>query len=139
MILPPYADLLGLTVAIDADGMPLLTMPFGGAVLGRPGFIHGGALGGLLEMAAIAALRHALDDDAIRIKPVNLTIDFMRGGREKTTHAAATIRRLGTRIANIDSAAWQDDRDRPIAEARLTLLLRRPDAAADAELSPSSA
>ncbi len=139
MILPPYAALLGLTVAIDASGVPMLTMPFGGAVLGRPGFVHGGALGGLLEMAAIAALRQALDDDAIRIKPINLTIDFMRGGREKTTYAAATIRRLGRRIANIDAAAWQDDRDRPIAEARLTLLLHRPEAAAGGEISPSSA
>ena len=126
MTLPPYADLLGLTLERDQDGTPRLVMPFGGAVLGRPGFVHGGALGGLLEMAAIAGLRHALGEDAVGIKPVNLTIDYMRGGRERTTYAAATVRRLGTRIANVDAHAWQDDAGRPIAAARLTFLLKRP-------------
>jgi uncharacterized protein (TIGR00369 family) len=125
MSLPPYAQLLGLGLEHDATGAPRLAMPFGGAVLGRPGFVHGGALGGLLEMAAIAALRHALGDDTVGIKPVNLTVDYMRGGREKTTYAAAVIRRLGTRIANVDASAWQDEPDRPIAAARLTFLLRR--------------
>lgn len=125
MTLPPYARLLGLELERDADGAPLLTMAFGDAVLGRPGFLHGGALGGLLEMAAIVALRHALGDAGVGVEPVTLTVDYMRGGREKTTHAAATVRRLGTRIANVDASAWQDDRGNPIAAARLTFLLRR--------------
>ena len=125
MTLPPYAKLLGLEVARDATGVPLLVMPFGPGVLGRPGFLHGGALGGMLEMAAIVALRHALDDAAVGLKPVNLTVDYMRGGREKTTYAAGTVRRLGTRVANVDASAWQDDRGNPIAAARLTFLLRR--------------
>ena len=49
--LPPYAAFLGIT--FTADGT--LTMPFDGNV-GRPGFLHGGAISGLLEIAAIAAL-----------------------------------------------------------------------------------
>jgi uncharacterized protein (TIGR00369 family) len=125
MTLPPYAHLLGLEIEHDADGTPMLAMPYGGAVMGRPGFLHGGALGGLLEMAAIIALRHALDDAGVGLKPINLTVDYMRGGREKTTHAVGVVRRLGTRIANVDASAWQDSRDNPIASARLTFLLRR--------------
>lgn len=125
MMLPPYARFLGLELDRDEAGAPRLAMPFGDTVLGRPGFVHGGALGGLLEMAAIVALRHVLDDDAVDFKPINLTVDYMRGGREKTTYAAGAIRRLGNRIANIDAHAWQDDPDRPIAAARLTFLLRR--------------
>lgn len=125
MSLPPYATLLGLGLEHEDDGRPRLAMQFGVSVMGRPGFLHGGAIGGLLEMAAIAGVRHALADDGVTIKPVNLTIDFMRGGRELTTFAVADIRRLGTRIANVDATAWQEDRSRPIASARLTLLLRR--------------
>ena len=125
MILPPYARLLGLELERDGDGRPLLAMPFGDAVVGRPGFVHGGAIGGLLEIAAIVGLRHALGDDGVGIKPVNLTVDYMRGGRELTTWAAAEVRRLGTRIANVDAIAWQDDRARPIAAARLTFQVRR--------------
>ncbi len=125
MTLPPYAALLGVEIEADDDGGRRLTMPFAGKVSGRPGFLHGGAIGGLLEMAAILRLRDALGDDAAAVKPINLTVDFMRGGREKPTRAAGLIRRLGTRIANVDVVAWQDSRDNPIAAARMTFLIRR--------------
>ncbi len=122
--LPPYAALLGLTLE-PGDGAPVLVMPFADVVLGRPGFLHGGAIGGLLEMAAIVALRHALADDTVAIKPVNLSIDYMRGGRDRTTRAQGIVRRLGKRIANIDTSAWQDDPGAPIATSRHIFLLRR--------------
>lgn len=124
--LPPYAGLLGLVEEPQANGPPLLVMPFADPVLGRPGFLHGGAITGLLEMAAIVALRHALaDEGGGRIKPVNVTVDFMRGGRDKPTRAAGVVTRLGTRVANVEAAAWQDDRDRPIAGARMNYLIVR--------------
>jgi uncharacterized protein (TIGR00369 family) len=123
--LPPYAALLGLSLDEEA-AEPTLVLPFAGEVSGRPGFLHGGAIGGLLEMAAIVSLRHALGNSAIRIKPVNLTVDYMRGGRDKPTRAKGIVRRIGTRVANIDAIAWQDDPDNPIAAARQTFLLVRP-------------
>lgn len=125
--LPPYADLLGVTVEEEApDGSPVLLMPFADDVLGRPGFLHGGAVAGLLEMAAIAALRRALDaEGGGRLKPVNVTIDFMRGGRDHPTRAAGIVTRLGTRVANVRADAWQEDRTRPIASARMNYLLQR--------------
>ena len=127
--LPPYARLLGLEEEPQADGPPLLVMPFAMPVVGRPGFLHGGAISGLLEMAAIVALRHALAGaGGARIKPVNLTVDFMRGGRDRPTRAAGTVIRLGARIANVEATAWQDSPDQPIAAARLTYLLVRPGA-----------
>jgi uncharacterized protein (TIGR00369 family) len=123
--LPPYADLLGAALEWD-DGAPVLVMPFGDAVLGRPGFVHGGALAGLLEVAAIAALRHALESEGGgRIKPVNVTVDFMRGGREKDTRAGGVVTRLGTRVANVEAIAWQDNRAQPIASAWMNYLLVR--------------
>jgi uncharacterized protein (TIGR00369 family) len=125
MTLPPYADLLGIKCE-SGNGVPVLAMPFGADVIGRPGFVHGGALAGLLEMAAIVALKHALETEGrgdTRIKPINVTVDFMRGGREKVTRAQGQVSRLGTRIANVEATAWQDDRDRPVAAARLNFLL----------------
>src|SRR3546814_8992761 len=71
-------------------------MPFSDDVLGRPGFLHGGAIGGLLEMAAIVALHAALESEGGgRIKPINVTVDYMRGGREKETRAQGIVTRLG--------------------------------------------
>ncbi len=125
MTLPPYADLLGLTVDPDNEGV--LIMPFEEGVLGRPGFLHGGAISGLMEMAAIVAIRQALAaEGGGRIKPINVTVDFMRGGRDKPTRAQGVVTRLGTRVANVEATAWQDDRTRPIAAARLNYLIARP-------------
>ena len=123
--LPPYARLLGLEVEAQADGPPVLMMPFAAAVLGRPGFLHGAAIAGLLEMAGIVALREALAEEEARIKPVNVTVDFMRGGRDHPTRAAGRVTRLGGRVANVDAVAWQEERGRPIAGARMNYLLVR--------------
>lgn len=127
MKLPPYADLLGARLEQAEDGTPVMVMPFGEDVLGRPGFLQGGAISGLLEVAAIAALRHALaeEEGGARIKPINATVDFTRGGRDHDTFAAGTITRLGTRVANVVATAWQDDRTRPIAVARMNYLIER--------------
>lgn len=123
--LPPYADLLGLSIE-PGDGAPVLLMPFGADVIGRPGFLHGGAIGGLLEMAAVVALKHALEaDGGGRVKPINVTVDYMRSGRDKLTRAQGTVTRLGNRVANVEAIAWQDEPDRPIAAARMNYLILR--------------
>jgi uncharacterized protein (TIGR00369 family) len=125
MKLPPYADLLGATLQWEND-LPVLAMPFSDAVLGRPGFVQGGAITGLIEVAALAALRHQLaGEGGGRVKPINVTIDFMRGGRERVTYAAGTVTRLGNRIANVEAIAWQEGRDKPIASARMNYLIAR--------------
>jgi uncharacterized protein (TIGR00369 family) len=124
--LPPYAQLLGLTAERDGDGAPVLVMPFGNDVLGRPGFLHGGAISGLMEMAAIVALHFALDGEGGgEIKPINVTVDFMRGGRDKPTRSRGVVTRLGTRVANVETTAWQDDPAKPIAAARMNYLIVR--------------
>lgn len=126
MKLPPYAQLLGLSVAGKEDGAPLLLMPWSTGVMGRPGFLHGGAIGGLLEMAALTALHARFDADArLQIKPINVTVDYRRGGREADTFALGVIARLGTRVANLEASAWQEDRAKPIAVARMNVLLVR--------------
>nr|WP_286207828.1 PaaI family thioesterase [Hephaestia sp. MAHUQ-44] len=124
--MPPYAQLLGLSVEPGDGSAPVLVMPFSDDVLGRPGFLHGGAIGGLLEMAAIVALHTALEEEGGgRIKPINVTVDYMRGGREKETRAQGIVTRLGTRVANVEASAWQDDPARPIASARMNYLIVR--------------
>lgn len=124
--LPPYAGLLGIEVEPGEDGAPVLTMPFSSEVLGRPGFLHGGAISGLMEMAAIVALHEALEEEGGGgIKPINVTVDFMRGGRDKPTRAKGIVTRLGTRVANVEATAWQDDPAKPIAVARMNYLIVR--------------
>lgn len=127
--LPPYARLLQLRIDRQPDGRPLLLMPFHDDVIGRPGYLHGGAIAGLLEFAAFTTLIHELGDDSVRMKPVTVTVDYMRPGLERETLASAVISRLGATIANVEAFAWQERREQPIASARLNFLLERPQAA----------
>jgi uncharacterized protein (TIGR00369 family) len=122
--LPPYAELLGLRTERSADGALLWVMPFRQEVVGRPGFLHGGAIAGLLEFAALGTLFEALGGGATA-RPINVSVDFMRGGVEHDTFASAMVTRLGSRIANVEAHAWQQDRAKPIAAARMNLMVRR--------------
>ncbi len=123
---PPYARLLDLRIVARDEG-DLIVMPFANDVVGRPGFLHGGAIAGLLEFAAFTALAKAMGAEQATMKPVTITVDYMRGGAEALgdTFAAAQIERLGKRIANIEALAWQQDRSKPIAAARINFLLDR--------------
>jgi uncharacterized protein (TIGR00369 family) len=124
--LPPYAQFLGIRTQRSEAGELQFVMPFGDVVLGRPGYLHGGAIAGLLEFAAFGALYEALGSDVgVTVKPINVTVQYMRGGGQHDTFAAATVARLGKRVANVEAHAWQLDRARPIAAAQVNVLLRR--------------
>ena len=123
--LPPYAQLLGLRIE-DVGDECRLVMPFHENVVGRPGFLHGGAIARLLEFAAFTTLARAIGDAAVVMKPITVTVDYLRGGGVHDTFASAQIQRLGNRMANVEAFAWQRDRASPIASARLNFLLERP-------------
>jgi uncharacterized protein (TIGR00369 family) len=110
----------------DSDDELRLVMPFHEDVVGRPGYLHGGAIAGLLEFAAFTTLARAIGDPAVAMKPITVTVDYMRGGTPRDTFATAEIQRLGSRIANVEATAWQTERTSPIASARLNFLLERP-------------
>lgn len=123
--LPPYARLLDLRIEEHGDVIRYV-MPFQEDVVGRPGFLHGGAIAGLLEFAAFTSLERAVDDTRVNMKPTTVTVDYMRGGTPTDTYAEAIVERLGNRIANVEAVAWQRDRAKPIAAARINFLLERP-------------
>ena len=123
--LPPYAHLLQLRTEALADGSVRFVMPWHEDVMGRPQFLHGGAIAGLLEFAAYETLGRALNGEPVTMKPITVTVDYMLGGRDRETYAEAVIERLGRSIANVEAIAWQQDRTRPIAGARINFLLDR--------------
>ena len=69
--LPPYARLLDLRIIDGADG-PQVVMPFSNDVLGRPGFLHGGAIAGLLEFDQLAGADRL---DAVEAKALQRMVD----------------------------------------------------------------
>lgn len=121
--LPPYAELLGISRS-EAGGASVWTMPFAESVVGRPGYVHGGAIAALLEFAALGAITDAAGA-AMRLKPIDVAVDYLRGATECDTFADAVVNRLGHRVANVAATAWQEDRAVPIAIARMNVLVKR--------------
>jgi acyl-coenzyme A thioesterase PaaI-like protein len=109
-------------------GAPVLAMPFTLQLMGRPGFLQGGATASLLEIAGLVGLRAVMLDrhgeEAMpRVKPINVTIDYLRGGEAVTSYASARITRMGRSLANVEAFGWQASVDEPIAIAQMHYLV----------------
>jgi len=59
----PYAQSMGFGSERDDEGRLVLTMAFDATKMGRPGFLQGGAIAGMLETVAFMTLSEALGDD----------------------------------------------------------------------------
>jgi acyl-coenzyme A thioesterase PaaI-like protein len=141
----PYMQYLG--VKFDRRGDELTAvLPFDDKLVGNPFLpaIHGGVTAAFLEMTAMISLNWtwlwpdiesgALDVDAMvqgrlpRLpKTIDFTVDYLRSGRPRDAYGRARITRLGRRYASVQSEAWQDNRDRPFAQATAHFLMPRKD------------
>lgn len=97
-----------------------LVLPYADHLIGNPVLpaIHGGVLGALMEMAAIAQLSMAQADGngaVRRPRPIDITVEYLRSARPVDTFARAQLRRVGRRIANVHVEAWQHTRAAPVA------------------------
>lgn len=127
--LTAYAKSIGIKLHDVEDGVPVLSFEFSGDVEGRPNHLHGGATSGLLETAGYGLLREELArlGRTHRLKPINITVQFLNAGKMRPTYAKARIVKLGRRNANLSVEAWQDDRERPIATAIMNILMAEPE------------
>jgi uncharacterized protein (TIGR00369 family) len=126
----PYYRFLGLRADVTQDEL-WVRMPPQERLVGNPTLpaLHGGTIGALLESAAILTL--LWQDDVQRVpKIISLTVDYLRSGALRESIACAVITRRGRRVANVQIAAWQEDRQRPIAAAHAHFLLGSPGLAA---------
>ena len=79
----------------------MIVMPFREDVVGRPGYLHGGAIAGLLEFAAFTTLAREMHDEGGTVKPITVTVDYMRGGTNRETFASAVVERLGRALDHL--------------------------------------
>ena len=111
----PYARFLGLRAELHGDEMTAI-LPFSDHLIGNPTLpaIHGGVLGAFMEITALAQLSIALGL-ARQPRPIDINLEYLRSGKPLTTYARARLVRVGSRIANVQVAAWQEARAAPIA------------------------
>ena len=121
----PYAGFIHMDVEIE-DGSPIAILRRDAGNIGNPlvPMLHGGAVGALLEHAALMQLFFELELDLDRApKIVNISIDYLRPSLLEDTFARGIIIRQGRRIANVRVEAWQSDRERLVAAAHAHFLL----------------
>ncbi len=111
----PYARFLGVRAELAGDEMTVI-LPFSPHLIGNVSLpaLHGGVLGALLEMTALAQLS-ITQGLARQPRPIDVTVGYLRSGRPVDTFARAEVKRLGRRVANVYVEAWQEARSRPIA------------------------
>ncbi|MEN3953347.1 PaaI family thioesterase [Iodidimonas sp. SYSU 1G8] len=119
----PYAKFLGISADVR-DGRVITTMAYADRLIGNTALpaLHGGTIAALLEMAAIFQTAYEAETE-IMPKTITITIDYMRSGAARDTHARAWATRIGRRVANVRVEAWQDDPAKPIAAANVNFLL----------------
>lgn len=119
----PYAQFIGFTLMRDGTDV-IGRMAFAEHLIGNASVdaLHGGTIGAMMEFTAICKLL-TLSETALVPKTINITVEYLRGGRRMDTFARATVTRHGRRVANVRVIAYQDDVQRPIAAANAHFLL----------------
>ncbi len=131
----PYISWLGITFDRRGDELTAV-LPFDEKLIGNPLLpaIHGGVTAAFLEVTSIIELSWtAMWDDLEqgRIVPdvtvpdslprlsktIDFTVDYLRSGLPRDAYARARVVRSGRRYASVQVEAWQDNRNRLIAQA----------------------
>ncbi|RMD47483.1 MAG: PaaI family thioesterase [Alphaproteobacteria bacterium] len=139
----PYARFLGISFERRGDELTAI-MAYDEKLIGNPMLpaLHGGATAAFLEVTAIVGLawagmweemesgRLSLDDiEAGNLPPlpktIDITVDYLRSGLPRDAYARPRVNRQGRRYASVHVEAWQDNRERPFAQATGHFLVPR--------------
>ena len=131
----PYMQTLGIKPHFMGSEFTLI-LPYKDENIGNPALpaLHGGAIGGLMEVAAIAQIileNPSMMDITHLPKPIGVNVDYLRRGRPMDCFARAQIFKQGARVANLRVRAWQQDFDTPIATLTGHFLLKPAESEAD--------
>ncbi len=143
----PYIQYLGVTFDRRGDELTA-NLAFDDKLIGNPLLpaIHGGVTAAFLEITAMISLSWSwlwediesgrLDVDTLAAgqlprlpKTIDFTVDYLRSGLPRDAYARARVNRSGRRYASVHVEAWQDNRDRPYAQANAHFLMPRGTAA----------
>lgn len=120
----PYARLIGMSCIPIGDSL-LFTLPPYRSNIGNTTLpaLHGGVIAGFMEMSA--SLHLLLTQNTTTVpKVIDFAIDYLSPGRLQESYAECRVIRQGKKIINVSVTAWQDSKDKPIATARVHLLLQ---------------
>ncbi len=131
----PYIQFLGVT--FDRRGNELTgQLNYHDTLIGNPRLpaLHGGATAAFLEITAMITLNWSVlwervengqldPEDMARgnlprqPKTIDFSVDYLRSGLPRDAYARARVWRSGRRYASVHVEAWQDDKEKLLAQA----------------------
>lgn len=121
----PMASWLGYSARCDDAGF-IHHLAFDDRHIGNPGIraIHGGVVACFLEVAAQAelALRRGKPEFA---KPVSNVVDYMNATKAMDLFARVRVDRIARRVAFLETTAWQETPEHPVAIGRICLRIAK--------------
>lgn len=112
---------IGRLVTLDPGHARMVLEP--DANMTRPGgIVSGPTQMGLVDVAAYAVILAHIGPVAMAVTN-SLSISFLRGCRMIPLMADARLLKLGRRLATVDVRLWQEDEDRPVAQATVSYAL----------------
>ncbi len=123
----PYVDFLNIHLQPQIDAGPVFRLPFKHELIGNPLLpaLHGGVLAGLGETAMILHLVATNPSMQGVPRGVDFAIAYMRSAKPVDTFVQCSTVRQGNRVALVQVNIWQDDPQRPVAQARGHCLMPR--------------
>ncbi|MEM8593273.1 MAG: PaaI family thioesterase [Pseudomonadota bacterium] len=120
----PYSKLLGIR-GVSLGNELVFVLPANPNNIGNPMLpaIHGGAIGGFMENAALLHVLTQFDLDNCP-KTIDFSLDYLRAGKDVDTYAQCKVVRRGRQVINVSVTSWQTHQQEPIAEARAHLLTK---------------
>ena len=119
----PYAKLIGIECYPIGDEW-IFKLPTNQDNEGNPFLpaLHGGVIGGFMELAATLYIVAKLETKGIP-KVIDFAIDYLRPGNMTDTFVECSVVRQGRKIVNVSINAWQTRRNEQTATARAHFLL----------------
>lgn len=111
-------DKLNTILSIE-PGRARLALDPTGDMLRPGGIVSGPTQMGLADRAAYAVILAHIGPVAMTVTS-NLNMSFLRAVPVRRIYADAILLKLGRRLATVDVRLWQDDEDRPVAQATVT-------------------
>lgn len=112
----PIASWLGFDAEI-IDDAAFYRLAFQEEHIGNPAIraLHGGVVAAFLEFAAQCELLREIGGDAA-FRTVNTDVNYIASTRAQNMTSAASVLRVGRRIAFVEAMGWQESRERPVAK-----------------------
>ncbi len=123
----PFNRHLGVRVAELARGYARMEIPFKPELIGDPfrPAIHGGVLSTLIDTCGGAAAFTMITPPET-VSTIDLRVDYLRPGEQKTLVCESTVSRMGNRVASVDGKIYPPDApDRLIATGKAVYNVKR--------------